>query len=261
MNHITNPKILEFMDSYHSSLNQDMAAWRAEAEAENIPIILKETEDLLAVVLSLKKPKRILEVGTAVGYSACFFAQVCHQAKLVTIEIEQERVDQARREISKRGLEDRIQVIHGDASQVISLFCDQWEEDMSREGQGLTQGLDQEQEEAGDPSAEDFPHYGFDLLFLDAAKSHYDEFMHEAMPILADDALIICDNILQGGMTADESYDPKKRHRTSIRRMRTFMDSLCQRQDLEVRFTAAGDGLAFCRLKKKECKDCKDCID
>lgn len=237
MNHITNPNVVEFLDGYHRSLTGDMAVWRERAEADKIPIILRETEDLLAVILSLKKPMRILEVGTAVGYSACFFAQYCRQAKVVSIEIEEETAELARREVEKRGLAERVEIISGDAAQVINKFCEDWEDSTFK-------GLETEEDS-------DFPRSNFDFFFIDGAKSQYDEFLYQARPILADEAIIICDNILQGGMTADASYDSDKRYRTSIRRMRTFMDGLSSRGDLDVRFTSAGDGLAICRLKKE----------
>lgn len=240
MNHITNPKVVEFLNDYHSSLTSDMAMWREKAEADKIPIILRETEDLLAIILSLKRPIRILEVGTAVGYSACCFAQICPSATIVSIEIEEQTANIAREEIAKRGLSDRIEVICGDAADVIRGFCEDWEDE---------QFASREQGIANDS---DFKYHDFDFMFVDAAKSQYDEFLYEARPILADDALIICDNLLQGGMTADNIYDSDKRYRTSIRRMRTFMDGLKSRGDLEVRFTSAGDGLAICRLKKSE---------
>ena len=181
---ITNGIITAFINTFYKNDNKDLQELRAFAEAQHVPIILRDTEGLLMNLLRIKKPQRILEIGAAVGYSACCFAEGCG-CQVVTIESNPETFEIAKNNIENMGFSDRVEVRSGDARDVLVQMAE---------------------EEA----AKDDPEGGFDVVFIDAAKSHYKAFWDLALPLCNDDAMIICDNVLMKGMTASDEYDPGK---------------------------------------------------
>lgn len=179
-----------------------------EARKEYIPIIQLPSIQFLRVLLQLHRPKRILEVGTAIGYSAICFANAVPDCEIVTIEISEEMVTRARKNIEEGNLSDRITVIHQDA----------------REGLEI-----------------DKP---FDLVFIDAAKGQYMKFFNHYVPHLRKDGLLICDNVLLHGMVVDSIVPRRKR--TMTNRLRVFNRFLAEHPALETSFVPIGDGIALC---------------
>lgn len=214
---ITNDKVTEYFNSYYEPLDEELAALRAESEQDNIPLILKETETYFRTFLKIARPKRILEIGTAYGYSAVFFAKLLPDCTVTTIELSDRNYYIAKDNVAKLGLQSRIQTLHDEGASGI---------------EGLI-------EDCVDP---------YDMVFIDAAKSHYKDFMDLAEKICNPGAIIICDNILMKAYLVDSSLDKNRRHRTSVKRMHEFLDYLHDRKDLDVSLLSLGDGLAVIRL-------------
>ena len=213
----------EFADRHHKALDDDLAELRRSNEDESVPLILAETEDVLNILTSLKRPKRILEIGTAHGYSALFFAKKLPEARVTTIERNPAMIVHAEEEFAKRSESERIDLRTGDAGEILD-------------------SLAEELKDAGEQEK-------FDFVFIDAAKSHYREFLEQAEKICTKDALIVCDNILLKGWIIEADGAAAKRHRTSIKYMKQFLTYLKERDDLEVAILTGGDGLAIIRFK------------
>ena len=214
---ITNDKVTDYFNSFYQPLDDDMAQLRIQSEEQNIPLILRETENYFRTFLKIANPKRILEVGTAYGYSSIFFAKMLPECHITTIELSEKMYEIATSNISNLGLEERIDVINNEGAQ----------------------GIEQLIEAKSEP---------YDMVFIDAAKSHYKDFMDQAEKICNPGAIIICDNILMKAYLVDSSLDRNRRHRTSVKRMHEFLDYLYERKDLDVSLLSLGDGLAVIRL-------------
>ena len=215
----------EFVDSHHKALDDDLAELRRSNESESVPLILAETEEILSLLIDLTKPDKILELGTAHGYSALFFAKKRPEARITTIERNPAMIVYAAAEFAKRKEGERIDMRIGDAGEILS-------------------GLVDELKDAHESEK-------FDFVFIDAAKSHYKEFLEQAEKICTKDALIVCDNILLKGWIIEADGDAAKRHRTSIKYMKQFLDYLVERDDLDVSILTGGDGLAVIRFKNE----------
>lgn len=211
--HITNPVITEYLLTGYKPLNAKLEALRAIGEEGRVPIILPETEMLLKTLLELKEPARILEIGTAIGYSALFFAELLPGARVFTIEKDEYAYNAARHNIEAAGLSDRITVLAGDGQEQAERLSDSGEGD-------------------------------FDFVFIDAAKSHYRRFLDAALKICVPGALIVSDNILQRGMTASDEYDVNGKHKTNIKRMREYVEFITNCPYLSTSLLSTGDGVA-----------------
>ncbi len=194
----------------------DMEELRSFAESKHIPVILRDTEDLLRILLYLKKPANILEIGTAIGYSALFFTKTCG-AKVTTLERDPESASAARENISQMGYEEKIDVLCGDACEILSS-----PEFMQREETAT----------------------GYDFIFIDASKSHYRSFWDLAAPLLSDGGMIVCDNILIRGLSANDPMDIPHKHRTSVRNMRAFLTYINGLEYADTCVLPVGDGMS-----------------
>lgn len=216
---ITNKVVTEYINGFYKERTESLTALRKEAEENHVPIILRDTEDLLESLVLLKKPIKILEIGAAVGYSSSFFASLDDNIKVTTIEADKETYETAKANIKKLGYEDRITLLYGDAREVLAKLEDDNDKD-------------------------------YDLVFIDAAKSHYKAFWDLSMPIVKNDALVICDNILMKGMTASDEFDVKKKYKTSIRKMRDFLDYINSLEYAKTTTLSVGDGITISILNK-----------
>lgn len=223
MKYVRDIPFKEFVDSYHKAVDDDLAKLRRSNEEETVPLIFTETEEILGLLLSLTHPVRILEIGTAHGYSALFFAKKVPDARITTIERNPVMAEAASEEFSSRKEGERIDFRIGDASEILDeLVCE-------------LAGADESEK--------------FDFVFIDAAKSHYREFFEAAEKICTGDALIVCDNILLKGWIVEAEGKDAKRHRTSIKYMKKFLEYISLRDDLEVSMLTGADGLAIIRFK------------
>ena len=222
MTDVRDVPLKEFVESHYRAVDEDMAALRRSNEEECVPVILAETEEILGLLLSLTHPKKILEIGTAHGYSSLFFARKLSDAQITTIDRNPVMVEAAKAAFESRPEGDRIDCRIGDAMEILN-------------------GLVDELSEADESEK-------YDFIFIDAAKSHYREFFEAAEKICSKDALIVCDNILLKGWIVKAEGSAAKRHRTSIKYMKKFLDYLSEREDVEVSILTGADGLAIIRF-------------
>ncbi len=207
---ITNEKVTDYLDSLYRPLSAGLYELRTRAEADGVPVILKDTERFLDTLLRIAKPRRILEFGTAVGYSASCFAHICGpQTEIITLESDENMYEAAVGNIKRLGFEKRVHVVPGDARRT------------APELEGV-----------------------FDFVFIDAAKSHYMEFWMAARENVRAGSVIVCDNVLMNAKTVSGEYDPQRKYRTSIRRMREFLDYITDTDEAVTSVSAAGDGIS-----------------
>jgi len=209
---IINEKVVLYLNDLYKPLNDDMEALRNFAEETHVPIILKDSEQLILNLLRIKKPKRILEIGTAIGYSACCFAAVCKDCQIITIEYDLDSKKRAEENIERFGYQDKIRVLYGNAVDVI-------------------RDLDDSEK--------------FDFVFIDAGKSHYQEFFDAAFSHCLDQALIIADNVLLKAKTVSDEYDPTNKSKTNIKKMREFLAYLTSLEQVNTSVVSVGDGLSI----------------
>jgi predicted O-methyltransferase YrrM len=215
---IINEKVVEYLDKFYKALSSELNELRIYAEENHIPVILKDTETLLISLLKVKKPKRILEIGTAIGYSASCFAEVCSGSEIVTIESNVDLKNAAEDNIKRLGYNNQITVLLGDAVEVL------------KEIENSVK---------------------FEFVFIDAGKSHYKDFFDGALKICEEDAMIISDNVLLKAKTVSDEYDPHSKFKTNIKKMREFLVYVANIENIYTSVTPVGDGLAISVLGYK----------
>lgn len=180
------------------------------ADERYIPIIQREVKGFLASLLEYKRPKRVLEVGAAIGYSSIFFSgYLAEGGEIITLEKDEKYASIARENIKKAGKEDVIRLIEGAAEETI----------LTVDGE-------------------------LDMVFLDANKSQYRHYFDVIFPKLKKGGIIICDNILYKGMTANDKLLPRK-HYAIVNHIRDFLDFLCKHEALTTSIIPIGDGMAI----------------
>lgn len=219
---ITDEKIVEYLNSYYRPVDEEMEQFRNLNEEKGVPLILRETESFLSMLISLIKPSNILEIGTAYGYSSIFFARSLPDATITTIDRGQRMIPIATKNFEEWPEGSRIHFLNGDADVVLDSMIDEAK------------------------SNSNFKKY--DFAFIDAGKSHYREFLDRVEQLCNPGAVIVCDNILMRGWIVDRSIEGGKRHRTNIKYMKQFIDYICNREDLTVSLLSSGDGLAVIKL-------------
>lgn len=196
------------LDRGHGELCDRIAR---EARAAFVPIIRRETANLLQTTIAAVKPKRILEVGTAVGYSALLMAQVMPEdAQIITIEKYEPRIPLAREHFREAGMEDRITLIEGDAEEVL------------RELDGT-----------------------FDFIFMDAAKGQYIHWLPQVLALMNQGAVLFSDNVLQDGDIIESRFAVERRNRTIHSRMRDYLYTLTHSDELTTSIIPIGDGVTL----------------
>ncbi|MBC1420853.1 O-methyltransferase [Listeria seeligeri] len=186
------------------------------ARENEVPIMEPDSLHCLLQILDIQKPKRILELGTAIGYSALKMADKLPNTEIVTVERDEERYNKAIHNIERYGAADRIKVLLTDAIE----------------------------------GAEGILAYGpFDAIFIDAAKAQYEKFFHIYTDSLAPDGVIYSDNVLFKGLALDMSPEKQRKLRVA-RKMRNFNDFLVTHSDFETTTIPLGDGLSISKRKK-----------
>ena len=193
---------------------EELKKIKEKALEEHIPIIMDDTLDVIEEYLKNNKPKRLLEIGTAVGYSAiCFTEFLDEDGSIDTIEREHERVEEAKENIKKAEVDGKINIYEGDAVEILPTL----------EGK-------------------------YDAIFIDAAKGKYPFFLKEALRMLSDNGVIFADNILYKGYVLSD-YN-KHKQRTAVRNLREYIKETTENEKLDTKILEVGDGLAITKFKK-----------
>ena len=187
---------------------------KQKALEEHIPIIMDDTLEVVDKILKEIKPQKILEIGTAVGYSAmCFSEYLQENGTIDTIERDAQRVEEAKINIEKVGVSGKINIYEGDAVEILPTLNEK-----------------------------------YDVIFIDAAKGKYPFFLKEALRMLKPNGVILADNILYKGYVMSD-YN-KHKQRTAVRNLREYIKEVTEDPNLETEILEVGDGLAISKLKK-----------
>lgn len=209
---------------YTRTLVPDLPDWldgtERRAKQEEVPIIRKEAQGLLRFLLSAKQPGSILEIGTAVGFSAAFFEHcVGYSVPLVTIEKVPARIEAAKKLFASRPELSKITLLEGDAAEMLRALADEQRK--------------------------------FDFIFLDAAKAQYPVYLSLVRPLLVDGAWFVADNVLQEGSVAESKFTVQRRDRTIHMRMREFVDGLFRDEDFVSTLLPVGDGMTVSVFRRR----------
>lgn len=204
----------ERITDYINSMNREDADWLSQIEKkarkEDVPIIRKETKELLKTLIRMKQPKNVLEVGTAVGYSALYMKEYLPaDGVITTIENYPPRIEAAQDNFEKWDPEKRITLLPGDAAQILK--------------------------ELTGP---------YDFIFMDAAKGQYIHFLPDIIRLLPRGAILLSDNVLQDGDIIESRYAIKRRNHTIHNRMREYLYVLKNSKEFTTSILPIGDGVA-----------------
>jgi predicted O-methyltransferase YrrM len=204
----------EYIESYIQELLPEPEPFIKElqsySEEFHIPIIHPEVAQFIGLLLKAQNCKRVLEIGTAIGYSAILFSKAMGKdSKIITIEREPEMIDIAKQNIKKADLQDNIKILEGEADDILPSLTSH-----------------------------------FDCIFLDAAKGHYMDFLPKCLELLKYNGLLISDNVLFRGMVATDHL-VKRRKITIVKRMRKYLNYISNHYQLNTSIIPLGDGLAI----------------
>ena len=218
---IVDERIVTFINSMETENSKILEAIESEALSTYVPIIRKEMQSFLKVLLTIQKPMRILEVGTAVGFSALLMSEYAPAGcEITTIENYEKRIPIARNNFKRAGKESQITLLEGDAMEVLPTL--------------------------------DEP---YDFIFMDAAKGQYIHYMPEVMRLLKTGGTLVSDNVMQDGSIRESRFAVERRDRTIHSRMREYLYELKHHEELLTSIIPLGDGVAVSvKLDKKDTK-------
>ena len=209
---IVNERMVSYIHSLEKTNSEVLEKIEEQAHIDNVPIIRKEMESFLRVMLYIKKPKRILELGTAVGYSAILMSEcIDEDGKITTIENYEKRIVEAKKNIELSGKGQIIELLEGDATEVMKTL----------------------------------PSQQFDFVFMDAAKAQYIYFLPEVLRLMKKGAVLITDNVLQEGDLIESRFVVERRDRTIHKRMREYLEVVKNHEELETSIVPIGDGITI----------------
>ena len=215
---IVEERLVTYLHSLEQENSEILEEIEQEALRNSVPIIRKEMQSFLKVLLAIKRPTRILEVGTAVGFSALLMSEYApEECTITTIENYEKRIPIARENFKRAGKEQKITLIEGDAMEVLT--------------------------ELSGP---------YDFIFMDAAKGQYIAYLPEVLRILEPDGVLVSDNVLQDGNIIESRFAVERRDRTIHSRMREYLYTLKHHPDLETSIIPLGDGTAVSVKRNKE---------
>ncbi|MEF9945765.1 MAG: O-methyltransferase [Lachnospiraceae bacterium] len=207
---IVEPRMVAFINSLETENNELLEAIEQEALASFVPIIRKEMQSFLKVLLAIHKPMGILEVGTAVGFSALLMSEyVPKDCKITTIEKYEKRIPIARQNFVRAKKEEQITLLEGDALEVMKTLTTP-----------------------------------YDFIFMDAAKGQYPVYLPEALRLLNEGGVLVSDNVLQEGDIIESRFAVERRNRTIHSRMREYLYELKHHPELLTSILPLGDGVA-----------------
>ena len=207
---IVDERIVTFLHSLETENSEILETIEAEALRDQVPIIRKEMQSFLKVLLAVKKPMRILEIGTAVGFSALLMSEsVSKDCKITTIEKYEKRIPIACQNFKRAGKDAQIELLEGDALEILKQL-------------------------AG----------SYDFIFMDAAKGQYVFYLEETIRLLEKDGVLVTDNVLQDGDVIESRFAVERRNRTIHARMREFLYNLKHDPRILTTIIPLGDGVA-----------------
>ena len=208
---IVDSNVENYIRSLSSTKDSKLLELEKYAKENHVPIIEAEVANFLNVIVSLQKPKRILELGTAIGYSSIIMNLAYRDAKIITLEKNKKMVEIAKKNIMDFEFSDSVDVVQCDAYEYL-LDCDE----------------------------------KFDMIFIDAAKGQYLKYFEESMKLLNDKGIIVCDNVLFKGMVCDEEA-LTKRHRkiTIVKRLNEFLEYISNLEEYKTSIIPIDDGMSI----------------
>lgn len=216
-NHIVYNEVVSYIQTLMPKRNDHFLALEAYAEEFHVPIVQPEVAQLLQNMVLIHRPKRILEIGTAIGYSASIMAAAMTEGEIVSIEIREDMHLRAKNNLEQFDTKVKFTLMLGDALEVLKQV----------EGK-------------------------FDMIFIDASKGHYHEFWTLCSDKLNTGGLIISDNILYKGMIANNAW-VERRKKTIVKRMRHYLSELCANESFHTAILPMGDGVALSyKLEEKK---------
>ena len=211
MQDIVNERIVSFINSFDREDSEICMTIEKEARSTYVPIIRKEMGALLKVFMAMQRPKNILEVGTAVGYSSILMGENTDaDTRITTIENYDKRIPIARENFVRAGMENKITLIEGDAGEFLK----------SLEGP-------------------------YDFIFMDAAKAQYIVILPDIIRLLAPGGVLVTDNVLQEGDIIESRYGVTRRNRTIYDRMREYLYAVTHSDELQTSIVPIGDGITI----------------
>lgn len=208
---ITDERMMTFIQSFSQGNPPYLHELEKYSKETNVPIIRPQMQSLLKFLLAWGKPMKILEVGTAIGFSALLMSEYapegCH---ITTIEKYEKRIPVARENFEKAGKKDVITLLEGDATQILTQLSET-----------------------------------YDFIFMDAAKGQYINYLPDIMRLLKKGGVLISDNVLQDGDIIESHFVVTRRNRTIHKRMREYLYELTHRDDLRTMVLPIGDGITI----------------
>ncbi len=192
---------------------EELEKVKTKAIKEHIPIIMDDTLEKIQEILLQENPAKILEIGTAVGYSASQFVRFAPNATVDTIELDEERAQEAKENVKKIGIENQVNIFVGNAVDILPTFKGE-----------------------------------YDIIFIDANKGKYPVFLEQAIRLAKNNSIILADNILYKGYVLGD-YN-KHKQRTAVKHLREYIQIATENEALQTEILEVGDGLAISRVKK-----------
>ena len=192
--------------------DEELEKVKQKALENYVPIVMDDSLEVIKEILVKENPKRILEIGTAVGYSASQFAKYAKESVIDTIELNEERYNEAKENIKNIGIDDRINIYLGNAVEILPTLNEK-----------------------------------YDVIFIDANKGKYPVFLQEAIRLSKKGSIIIADNILYKGYVMSDYNNHKQR--TAVRHLREYIKETTENEKLETKILEVGDGLAISIVK------------
>ena len=212
---IVDERMTSFINSYASPNSKELDELEKYSIETNVPIIRKEMQSLIKFLLAIKSPKSVLEVGTAIGFSAVLMAEnLPKDSAITTIEKYEKRIPIAKENFVKFGVSDRVTLLEGDATDILK--------------------------ELKGP---------YDFIFMDAAKGQYINFLPDILRLLSKDGILLTDNVMQEGDILESKYVVERRNRTIYKRMREYLYELTHNEMLTTVILPIGDGVTISTRK------------
>ena len=214
---IVDERIVTFINSLDTKNSEILEKIESEARAADVPIIRREMQSFLKILLMLKKPARVLEVGAAVGFSALLMSEyVPEECRITTIENYEKRIPIARENFRRAGKEEQIDLIEGDAAEVLKKLKG-----------------------------------SYDFIFMDAAKGQYIHYLPDILRLLPPGGCLVSDNVMQDGDVIESRFAVERRNRTIHARMREYLYELKHNDELTTSIIPLGDGVAVSIKKER----------